>query len=108
MAKGMFRTVDGLVMVEYGYRQGAISRALYKAIGYRPAYENLELESASSAKRTLEIHRDTKANDVQRSYLRGQNWLRSDSKGGIVESYNQQPKTRDEIVEAYKQTLRSR
>ena len=48
MAKGIFRTVDGLVMVEYGKRQGAISRALYKANGYRPVYEKLKQELTPS------------------------------------------------------------
>ena len=80
MATGMFRTVDGLVMVEYGKRQGAISRALYKANRYRPVYEKLTEKSAYSAKVKSKTPRTKKTSPSQESFPEHQSWLRGDSR----------------------------
>ena len=41
MATGLFRINDDTVMVDYGTRKIAISRAQYRANGYRPEIEKL-------------------------------------------------------------------
>ena len=86
MAKGMFRRLDGQVMVQYGKRQGAISPARYKANGYRPVYERLEQESTHSAQGSRVIQGAKKTNPVQPSYSQCQNWLRNDSMVRISEA----------------------
>jgi hypothetical protein len=44
VAKGLFLTRNGQVLVEYGKRRVAISPAQYKANGYRPLYDKLPAE----------------------------------------------------------------
>jgi hypothetical protein len=87
MAKGLFRTLDGEVVVEYGKRRGAVSRARYKANGYRPIYEKLEQESSQSAKGGRKIQGPNSI-PVQTSYSQCQNWLRNDSRDRIAEVYD--------------------
>jgi len=45
MAFGMYVMQDGSVMVAYGQRRIPISRAEYKANGYKPALEKLAMNS---------------------------------------------------------------
>jgi hypothetical protein len=44
MATGLYVMQDGSVMVAYGTRRIAMSRAQYKANGYKPAFEKLMTE----------------------------------------------------------------
>jgi hypothetical protein len=44
MASGLYVMHDGSVMVAYGTRRIAMSRARYKANGYKPALEKLMTE----------------------------------------------------------------
>jgi hypothetical protein len=85
MAKGLFLTLDGEVVVEYGKRRGAVSRARYKANGYQPVYEKLQQESSQSPTGGRKIQR---ANSVpaQTSYSQCQNWLRNDSLNRVTEA----------------------
>jgi hypothetical protein len=45
MARGIFRTVDGLVQVDYGIRSTSMYRARYEELGYEPAFETLPSEA---------------------------------------------------------------
>jgi hypothetical protein len=45
MVSGLYVQQDGLIMVAYGRRQIAISRAQYKANGYKPVLEQLVAKS---------------------------------------------------------------
>lgn len=51
MAKGVYRMVDGRVVVEYGRHRALLSRAQYKANGYLPPYDKLGGEPTQAAKR---------------------------------------------------------
>ena len=44
MACGLYVMLDGSVMVAYGQRRISISRAEYKANGYKPTLEKLEVK----------------------------------------------------------------
>ena len=50
MATGLHMMSDGSVMVAYGSRRAPISRAQYKANGYKPALEVLAAKGQPSAK----------------------------------------------------------
>jgi hypothetical protein len=50
MAIGLYLTPDGRVMVAYGNRRIAISRAEYKANGYKPSIEKLKVKAPSENK----------------------------------------------------------
>jgi len=65
MAKGVYRMPDGQVMVDYGRRQSPISRAQYKANGYRPPYEKLPAETPKEAKRDRKFQRNAAAPGTQ-------------------------------------------
>jgi hypothetical protein len=45
MARGIFRTVDGLVQVNYGLRSVAMYRKRYEEEGYQPPFETLPSEA---------------------------------------------------------------
>jgi len=45
MAKGIFRTVDGLVQVDYGIHSAPMPRARYLEQGYQPPIETLPSEA---------------------------------------------------------------
>jgi hypothetical protein len=90
MARGMFRTRDGLAMVEYGKHQGAISQALYKANGYYPVYEKLKQEPTHSADGDRKSRRVKKTDPVRPSQSQCQNWLCNGSKDRIGEAYEHQ------------------
>ena len=51
MAKGLYLMQDGQVLVDYGKRRVPISRAQYRANGYRPPYDNLPAEGPRKARR---------------------------------------------------------
>jgi hypothetical protein len=53
MATGLYVLSDGLVMVAYGPRHIAISRAQYKANGYKPVLEKLVAKSPGANGRLL-------------------------------------------------------
>jgi hypothetical protein len=54
VAKGLFLMSDGQVLVEYDKRRrGSISRAQYKANGYRPACDKLPAEAPSKRLKDL-------------------------------------------------------
>jgi hypothetical protein len=44
MARGIFRTPDGRVQVDYGANSVSISRARYEGQGYEPPFDELPLE----------------------------------------------------------------
>ncbi len=50
MAFGLYVMQDGSVMVAYGHRRIRISRAQYKANGYKPAFEKLAAKSLDAHK----------------------------------------------------------
>jgi hypothetical protein len=52
MVTGLYVLPDRSVMVAYGHRQIPISRAQYKANGYKPALEKLRLTNSFSAQRS--------------------------------------------------------
>jgi hypothetical protein len=45
MARGIFRTVDGTVQVDYGLRFVAMPRSRYEEEGYQPLFEMLPSEA---------------------------------------------------------------
>jgi hypothetical protein len=45
MAKGIFRTADDWVQVDYGTNSAPIPRSKYEDKGYKPPFETLPLES---------------------------------------------------------------
>jgi hypothetical protein len=45
MARGIFRTVDGLVQVDFGIRSVAMYRKRYEEEGYQPPFETLPSEA---------------------------------------------------------------
>ena len=45
MARGIFRTVDGLIQVDYGLRSVAMPRSRYEEEGYQPPFETLPSEA---------------------------------------------------------------
>jgi hypothetical protein len=49
VAKGLYLTRDGQVLVEYGKRRVPISPAQYRANGYRPRCDKLSLEALPKA-----------------------------------------------------------
>ena len=51
MATGLYVLPDRSVMVAYGHRQIPISRAQYKANGYKPALEKLTVTNSFTASR---------------------------------------------------------
>jgi len=51
VAKGLYLMQDGQVLVDYGKRRVPISRAQYRANGYRPPYDNLPAEGPRKARR---------------------------------------------------------
>jgi hypothetical protein len=44
MARGIFRTVDGFVQVDFGIHSAAMPRARYEEQGYQPPFETLPSE----------------------------------------------------------------
>jgi hypothetical protein len=44
MARGIYRTVDGLVQVDYGIRSVPMFRSRYEELGYPPPFETLPSE----------------------------------------------------------------
>jgi hypothetical protein len=44
MARGIFRTVDGLVQVDYGVYSAPMPRVRYEEQGYQPPFETLPSE----------------------------------------------------------------
>ena len=65
MATGIYRTLDGRVMVDYGKRRLPISCAHYQANGYRPPYEKLPTETPKEAKRDRKFRTNTAAPATQ-------------------------------------------
>jgi hypothetical protein len=59
MATGLYVRPDGLIMVDYGPRRLPISRAHYKANGYKPVLEKLVVKTSAA-----------KASDASRMILR--------------------------------------
>jgi hypothetical protein len=62
LAKGLYLTQDGRVLVEYGKLHVPLSPAQYRANGYRPTYEKLPVEALTTrrgagAKRVVDAHR---------------------------------------------------
>jgi hypothetical protein len=53
VAKGLYLTLDGQVLVDYGTRRVPISPAQYRANGYRPPCERLPAEAAPKARSEL-------------------------------------------------------
>jgi len=54
MAKGLYLTTNGQVLVEYGKRRRVpIPSAQYKANGYKPSYDKLSPEVSPKARREL-------------------------------------------------------
>jgi hypothetical protein len=51
MATGLYLLPDRSVMVAYGHRQIPISRAQYKANGYKPALEKLTVTKSFTAQK---------------------------------------------------------
>ena len=49
MAKGLYLTRDGRVLVDYGSRRVPISSAQYRANGYRPSCDKLPAEAPPKA-----------------------------------------------------------
>jgi hypothetical protein len=45
MARGIYRTVDGLVQVDYGVYSAPMFRARYEEQGYQPPFETLPAEA---------------------------------------------------------------
>jgi hypothetical protein len=45
MARGLFRTVDGLVQVDYGIHSAPMPRKRYEEQGYQPPFETLPSEA---------------------------------------------------------------
>jgi hypothetical protein len=48
LAKGLYLTQDGRVLVEYGKRRVPISSAQYRANGYCPTYDKLRIEAPAA------------------------------------------------------------
>ena len=57
VAKGLYLSGDGRVVVAYGTRQILISPAQYKANGYKPPCDKLPAEASSTARRQLAMPR---------------------------------------------------
>ena len=56
MAKGLYRTSDGQVLVEYGKRRRVpIPSAQHKANGYNPPCDRLPLEAPRKARKELTL-----------------------------------------------------
>ena len=53
VAKGLYLSGDGQVVVAYGTRQILISSAQYKANGYKPACDKLPVEAPYRARKEL-------------------------------------------------------
>lgn len=45
MAKGIYRTVDGLVQVDHGIHSAPMPRTRYVELGYQPPFETLPSEA---------------------------------------------------------------
>jgi hypothetical protein len=45
MARGIFRTVDGLVQVDFGIRSAPMYRVRYELEGYQPPFKTLPSEA---------------------------------------------------------------
>ena len=45
MARGIYRTIDGLVQVDYGIRSTSMYRSRYEELGYEPPFETLPSEA---------------------------------------------------------------
>jgi hypothetical protein len=48
LAKGLYLTQDGRVLVDYGKLRVPISSAQYRANGYRPTYDKLPVEALAA------------------------------------------------------------
>ena len=61
VAKGLYLSGDGRVVVAYGTRQILISPAQYKADGYKPPCDKLPAEAPYRARKSLQCRQALRA-----------------------------------------------